>query len=79
MRNEWQKLLLMGATLAWAGAPTPQQADGTLERVRSLALDSLAGSVPTFYSSGFQERAKSLQAMFQEAGHFLHDAFRRDA
>ena len=49
-----------------SGSPNAQPVTH-LARVQQLGLQSLTGTVPTYYSPGAQARAESLQAMLNEA------------
>ena len=50
-----------------AARPVPKPAsmeDGRLERVRALGNPILRGSIPTYYTPGYENRARDLQAFF---------------
>ena len=61
--------------LALLASPTTAlaQAPNYLARVQQLGLDSLAGRVPTYYSSGARERAVALQQMLDKALVYFND------
>jgi hypothetical protein len=54
-------------------APTPAAFEsGRLERVRALGNPMLKGSIPTYYTPGYESRARSLQTFFSGELRYSH-------
>ena len=72
----------VGAPLLEAGAaqePVPKPAGlegGRLERVRALHNPMLQGSIPTYYTPGYEQRARSLQTFFSNELRFTRQHLR---
>ena len=67
----YRSAVLIVSTVLALALPASAQPIDYLARVRALALDSLPGVVPTYYSPGFRVRSDSLQEMLEEASGFF--------
>src|SRR4029077_18721698 len=66
--------LIWGVTLAATRITGAQCPGPCLVALRALKLDSLPGPVQTYYSSGFQTRARVDQALLREEERFFADS-----
>ena len=66
--------LIWGVTLAATRITGAQCPEPCLVALRALRLDSLPGPVRTYYSSGFQTRARVDQALLREEERFFADS-----
>jgi hypothetical protein len=71
MTRKLAALLITQIVLGWAVSEALAQDDKTLERVRSLGLESLPGPVPTYYSPEARPRAEALQRRVRDAVSFF--------
>jgi hypothetical protein len=71
MTRKLAALLITQIVLGWAVPEALAQDDKTLERVRSLGLESLPGPVPTYYSPEARPRAEALQRRVRDAVRFF--------
>lgn len=66
------------STLRNAPAPAVAAADPsgglTIARIRSLGVESRRGTVSTYFTPGYTERAVKLQRMMEEGAHFFADS-----
>jgi hypothetical protein len=77
MITRWYlRLSLLGLTLAAPRMAHSQCPEPCLIAVRRLRLDSLAGPVETYYSTGSQARAIQDQALLRKAERFFADSLR---
>ena len=69
-------LLITQIVIGWASPEALAQNDPTLERVRSLGLETLPGPVPTYYSPGARARAEALQRQVRGAISFFERRYK---
>ena len=75
MTRRLAALLVTQIVLGWVSPEAFAQDDKTLERVRSLDVESLPGPVPTYYSPGARPRAEALQRRVRDAVSFFESRY----
>ena len=75
MTRQLAALLATQIVLGWVAPEALAQNDKTLERVRSLDVESLPGPVPTYYSPGARARAEALQSRVRDAVSFFESRY----
>lgn len=68
--------LALACALGLSAIPAAAQpaAPSTLEQVRGLGLDSLAGPLPVHYSATFADRAREVQEILRQGARFFADS-----
>lgn len=66
-------LFLLGVSVFVQPSVAQEREPVTIETLRAIPLDSLDGVIPVYYSSGYRERAESLQHLFEAALTFYED------